>query len=127
VDPEHHGRCAVDIQITFVGPELAEAIAASQRETSARIAEAIRLSILEMMDTAFTTVLTLGYRSEELLIEIDRLPSGGERRMLKVLGVPCFEVTVDAPIFDVTPPRPAGYTIDVTTMPRVIAWPKARA
>jgi hypothetical protein len=73
-----------------------------------------------MLDRACECVMALGYGPDECLIEhCCSSPDNGDRRLLRVLGEPCFEVTT-------TRSEWVDYKCTVTHTPRLIAWPPYR-
>jgi hypothetical protein len=111
----------IEADLVYTSDEVAAAPRASQLAMNSRIAEILRPG-LEAMETACSTVIALGYRPDECLIDVRRSPDlTSETRILSVLGAPCFEVTLTT-----TPMTAPDYRIEITTTPRLIAWPPAR-
>jgi len=115
--PQFTVECEMTIGVTDA--QMA-AMREEQRAFSERIAEMLRPG-MEAIDTACSTVIALGYEPSECVIEIER-DALIERRTLKVLGNPCFEVAMEAQ------PLTAGHGLGlvIATTQRLIAWPAAR-
>jgi len=92
-------------------------------DVSSRINEALSPGIAAM-EMACRHVTALGYSPADCLV-IHESPyaecgARSEIQTLQVLGKPCFEVTTSwSAMTD-------DYRINITTYPRLIAWPEAR-